>query len=80
MLAERRGDDHDVHRIDLSKRLRQIGVQVDAVDGGRVRNHPGIDRRDELHCALVCEPRNPFSMDLPVTAHSHEDQARWVVS
>jgi hypothetical protein len=51
--TEWRGDDHDVHRPDCRQRLGQIGVQVDAVNGGRVEDDARVDRRDEFDQALI---------------------------
>jgi hypothetical protein len=46
--TERRGDDHDVNRADRNPCLGQVGVQVHAVDGGRVEDDSRIDGCDQL--------------------------------
>ena len=76
MVADRRRDDHDVNWADCGECLREIGVQIHAVYGRRIQHDSRIDGRDQLHSALVCEPRDPFGVDRSVAANSDEHQAR----
>ena len=74
-MADRRSDDHDVDRADCGECLRQIGVQIHAVDGRRIHDDSRVDGRDKLHSALVGEPGDPFGVDLPIAADADQNEA-----
>ena len=66
---------HDVDRADCGECLRQIGVQIHAVDGRRIHDDSRVDGRDKLHSALVGEPGDPFGVDLPIPADADQNEA-----
>ena len=76
MVADGRRNHHHLPWADCGERLCQIGVQIYAEDGRWIQYDSRIDGRDELHSALVSEPRDPFGMDRSVAANSDQDQAR----
>ena len=80
MRADGRSDDDNVHRADCSERILEVGVQVDAVDRRWIEDNPGIDCRDELHSAVLCQLGDPFGMDSSIPANSDKDQACWAVA
>jgi hypothetical protein len=73
--TERRGDDHDVHRPDRRQCLGQIGVQVHAVNGGRVQGDSWVDGRDQFDQALIRKPSDPLGVDLSESPNADQDEA-----
>ena len=77
MRTERRRNHHDVHRANCGQGLLQIGVQVYAVDGGRIEDDARVDGRDQLDKALIRESGHPLGVDLPEPSHADQDEAGW---
>jgi hypothetical protein len=76
VVADGRCDDDHVHGADCGECLGQIGVQIHAVDGGRLNDDPRIDSCDELHSTPLCESGDAFCVDGSIAANSDEDHAR----
>ncbi len=77
MSADRRGDHHDVHGTDGGQGLRQVGVEVCAVDARRIQNDAGVDRGDQFDQPLVRESADVGRVDLSEAADADEHQAGW---